>query len=168
MGIGVMLDLDETLVISRAIEPLRRNRQWKECYAKFASTQLPDGTVEFLRKLQYLAVCGVVTTSPRAYAEKLVAFHKLNIPVLVAYHDVAQRKPHPQPLLMGAQKLGIPIERCVYIGDNESDVLATKRAGAMSLSVCWPGNDCCEPSFRSWSGVLKEIEMFNRGTNGLD
>ena len=89
MGIGVMLDLDETLVISRAIESLRRNRQWKECYAQFASTLLPDGTVEFLRKLQTLAAYGVVTTSPRPYAEKLLAFHglKIGLPDLLYQRD---------------------------------------------------------------------------------
>jgi beta-phosphoglucomutase-like phosphatase (HAD superfamily) len=92
-----MLDLDDTLVISGAIEEFRRNRQWSKCYGEFSRTLLPEGTHAFLRKLREIATCGVVTTAPRPYAERLIAFHKLNLEVLVAYHDVNAHKPYPEP-----------------------------------------------------------------------
>lgn len=166
-SVGVMLDLDDTLVISSAIEGLRRRGQWQECYQEFSRTHLPEGTHAFLGALRALAACGVVTTAPRTYAERLIAFHGLNIEVLVAYHDVTPHKPHPQPLLLGAQKLRISIDKCVYIGDNENDGLAAIRAGAKPISVCWTGNNCCDGSLGKWSEVLKQIEKFDRGTNGL-
>jgi HAD superfamily hydrolase (TIGR01549 family) len=167
IGIGVIIDLDDTLVVTRALEAFRRNRDWKKCYEEFSRTHLPEGTHAFLNKLREFAVCGVVTTSPRPYAERLIAFHALKIEVLVAYYDVKLRKPHPEPLLLGAQRLHIPIDKCVHIGDSESDVLAARSAGAKSLSVCWTGYSGCEPAFRKWSDVLKQIEMFSGGANEL-
>lgn len=161
-SIGVMLDLDDTLVVSRAIEVLRRNRQWNKCYEEFSRTYLPEGIHAFLQELREFAACGVVTMAPRAYAERLIAFHQLNLDVLVAYHDVKARKPYPEPLLLGAQKLGVPIERCVYIGDSEIDVIAAQRAGAKPLSVCWAGNGSIQV-LHNWSEVLLEIEKFKRG-----
>lgn len=45
---GVLLDLDQTLVITDAIEPLRRQRAWFKVYNSFDQTVLPPGTTDFL------------------------------------------------------------------------------------------------------------------------
>jgi len=47
---------------------------------------------------------GVVTKAPRPYAQKLLTFHGLDVPVIVAYHDVSRQKPHPEALLKAAAK----------------------------------------------------------------
>src|SRR5687767_9634337 len=94
---GVLLDLDQTLVLTSDIEHLRRRRDWLAVYSSFGDTRLPPSTVEFLRDLRTIATTGVVTTSPRSYAERLLRHHGLDVTVLVAYHDVRQRKPHPAP-----------------------------------------------------------------------
>lgn len=67
---GVLLDLDQTLVITDAIEPLRRQRAWFKVYNSFDQTVLPPGTTDFLFKVEELATVGVVTTSQRTYAER--------------------------------------------------------------------------------------------------
>lgn len=41
----------------------------------------------------------------------------------------ANPKPHPAPLLAAIEKLGIPAERCLYVGDDERDVQAGHAAG---------------------------------------
>ena len=38
-------------------------------------------------------------------------------------------KPHPAPLLVAAERLGIPARQCIYIGDDERDVQAGHAAG---------------------------------------
>lgn len=38
-------------------------------------------------------------------------------------------KPHPAPLLAAAEKLGIPAQQCIYVGDDERDVQAGHAAG---------------------------------------
>ncbi|MBE8228769.1 HAD-IA family hydrolase, partial [Leptospira borgpetersenii serovar Ballum] len=44
--------------------------------------------------------------------------------------SLAERKPHPLPLLHAAQAIGIAAEDCVYVGDDERDIIAA-RAAAM-------------------------------------
>lgn len=49
--------------------------------------------------------------------------------VAVSYDDTANHKPHPEPLLYAAEKLGVAPAACVYIGDVENDVIAGHAAG---------------------------------------
>src|SRR6266446_5899894 len=80
---AVLFDLDETLVITYALETLRNTGRWAEVRAGFPKTRLPNGTVTFLEKLSAKVRVGVVTKAPRWYAEQLLAYHALNIPVIV-------------------------------------------------------------------------------------
>src|ERR1017187_6061630 len=137
-GWAVLFDLDETLVLTSKLEELRRKRLWQEVYASFGQTAIPPRTHECLERLRVENVAtGVVTKSPRTYAEKLVRHHGLDIPVLVAYHDVRHRKPHPEAILLATSKLSIPPENCIYVGDDADDVAAARAAGAGIIVVCW-------------------------------
>jgi HAD superfamily hydrolase (TIGR01549 family) len=110
---AILFDLDETLVLTNSLEPLRRLRNWPEIYANFAQIQLPPETLKFISDLKTLGdiEIGVVTKAPRPYAEKLLRFHGIEVPVLVAYHDVSRHKPHPEALLKAAAKLNLPASR---------------------------------------------------------
>jgi HAD superfamily hydrolase (TIGR01549 family) len=136
---GVLLDLDQTLILTDAIEPLRRRRAWSKVYESFAETTLPPGTHEFLAKVGALAELGVVTTSPKSYAVRLLSYHRLRLPVLVAYHDVAHRKPDPEPILKAAVKLGVEPGRCIHVGDQLADIEAALSAGAAAVALSWDG-----------------------------
>lgn len=48
------------------------------------------------------------------------------------------RKPQPRLILDAAQAMGVRPERCVVIGDRESDVEAAVRAGAIPLKIQGP------------------------------
>jgi len=134
-----LLDLDGTLVLTADIEILRRQREWQKVYKAFNKTRLPDGTKEFITKIRGLASVGVVTTSPRPYAEKLLAYHHLEIPVLIAYHDTTRKKPNAEPILSALRKIGIPPENGIYIGDEEADIQAALNAGVIPIGLSWDG-----------------------------
>jgi HAD superfamily hydrolase (TIGR01549 family) len=134
---GVLLDLDQTLVLTDAIEPLRRARAWPKVYNSFGKTTLPAGTAEFIAEVSQLAKLGIVTTSPRSYAERLLAYHRLHLPVLVAYHDVAHRKPDPEPILKAAALLDLQPAKCIHVGDQAGDIEAAIRAGAIGVALSW-------------------------------
>jgi beta-phosphoglucomutase-like phosphatase (HAD superfamily) len=70
---AVLFDLDETLVLTSAIEPLRR-KPWARAYAAFHRTRLPNGTLEFVEAISNKTLVGVVTKAPRQYAEKLLSY----------------------------------------------------------------------------------------------
>ena len=48
-----------------------------------------------------------------------------------------RRKPWPDTLLAAAKELGVPTEKCLYVGDSEVDVLTAARAGMDCASVLW-------------------------------
>lgn len=49
--------------------------------------------------------------------------------VAVGYEDTSLHKPHPEPLLLAAKKLGVEPNECVYVGDAITDVQAAVAAG---------------------------------------
>ena len=49
--------------------------------------------------------------------------------------DVEKPKPFPDALLMAAEKLGVPINKCVIVGDSIADIQAGKSAGAKTVAV---------------------------------
>jgi ATP-dependent DNA helicase RecQ len=156
---AVVLDIDETLVLTSTLEPLRKKRKWGEVYAAFSQTRLPNGTLDFIEKVSRQARLAAATKAPRAYAEKLLAYHGLRVPVVAAYHDVKKVKPDPEALLLASQKLGIEPAHCIYIGDDANDVQAARAAGFTPIGVCWGERiDIGLGSvFTSWDDVYAEI-----------
>lgn len=53
---------------------------------------------------------------------------------VISYHDTEKHKPHPDPLLLAADRLGYQPNECVYIGDLESDVIAARAAGTKIIT----------------------------------
>ncbi len=59
---------------------------------------------------------------------------------VITRDDVTHFKPHPEPLLKGAQKMGVMPEDCAYIGESPFDMQAGKAAGVYTIGVpsgCW-------------------------------
>jgi len=57
--------------------------------------------------------------------------------VVVAYEDTEIHKPEPEPLLEAARRMGVPIERCAYVGDSPHDMNAAIAAGAVPVAALW-------------------------------
>lgn len=55
--------------------------------------------------------------------------------VTVAGDEVDQGKPHPEPYLEAARRLGVPIEACVVIEDSPTGVASGQASGAFVLAV---------------------------------
>lgn len=74
---------------------------------------------------------GIVTSRVREsiYSIPQLATLKQYFKVVVAFQDTENHKPHPEPLLLAAQKLGVKPRECVYIGDVENDIKAARAAG---------------------------------------
>jgi phosphoglycolate phosphatase len=46
-------------------------------------------------------------------------------------------KPHPEPLLEAARRLGLPPAQCVYVGDDERDIVAGRAAGMPTVAATY-------------------------------
>jgi phosphoglycolate phosphatase len=100
------------------------------------ATRLFDGLAGVLDELERQHVpWGVVTNKPGWLTEPLLAALGLatRAGCVVSGDTVAERKPHPLPLLHAARLMGLEPLRCLYIGDAERDVRAAKAAGMRTL-----------------------------------
>lgn len=78
---------------------------------------------------------GVVTNKPGWLTDPLL--ERLDLArrsaCVVSGDTVAERKPHPLPLLHAARLLGLAARECVYVGDAERDIVAGRAAGMLTV-----------------------------------
>jgi len=139
---GVIVDLDMTLVDSSAAAEARRARDWPRVYALVPKFRVYDGIPQLLAELAAARskVC-IVTSSPRPYLERVA--HRFGLPTTpsVCYHDTALHKPHPAPILRALDLLGIAPARAVSIGDDPRDIEASLAAGTTAVAALWGSAD---------------------------
>jgi phosphoglycolate phosphatase len=70
---------------------------------------------------------------------------------VVSGDTVAQRKPHPLPLLHAASLAGVSAAECIYVGDAERDVRAAHAAGMPALVALY-GYLGTDEEPRAWGG----------------
>ena len=76
---------------------------------------------------------GVVTSGSRLLATARLKFCGIPLPaVLVTADDVKNGKPHPEPYLKGAERLGFPPAECLVIEDAPAGIQSA-RAGGMTV-----------------------------------
>ncbi len=82
---------------------------------------------------------GVVTNKPYALARDLLPGlgWATRCGVLVGGDSLAERKPHPLPLLHAAEAIGIAAADCTYVGDDRRDIDAARAAGMPSVVALW-------------------------------
>lgn len=82
---------------------------------------------------------GVVTNKAHRFADPLVAAMPLlaRAGTVVCGDTTPHAKPHPAPLLEAARRLGLEPQRCIYVGDDERDMLAGRSAGMKTLAACY-------------------------------
>ncbi len=80
---------------------------------------------------------GVVTNKPERMTEPLL--QQLGIAgdacCTVSGDTLAERKPHPAPLLHGSRLTGVPPEKVIYVGDAARDIEAGRAAGMATIAV---------------------------------
>jgi phosphoglycolate phosphatase len=78
---------------------------------------------------------GIVTNKPGWLTDPLLAALGLDrrAACTVSGDTVAERKPHPLPLLHASRLIGVPPQHCVYVGDAERDIQAGRAAGMTTL-----------------------------------
>jgi len=98
------------------------------------------GMPELLDALEAAGVpWGVVTNKPAWLAEPLLealALRQRAIAV-VSGDTLPERKPHPRPLLLAAERAGVAPRACLYVGDAERDIIAGRAAGMRTLVACF-------------------------------
>ncbi|MFI7589129.1 HAD family hydrolase [Spongisporangium articulatum] len=124
---GVPLPPEEIVetLLDGVIERVRGHVPWR------------PGAEALLRQLRAADVpCALVTMSYQRLAKAVVeALPPGTFATVVAGDDVTHGKPHPEPYLTAAARLGVPVEECVAIEDSPTGVASAEAAGAAVLAV---------------------------------
>lgn len=124
---GVALSVDaiiETLT-DRVMEQVAVELPWR------------PGARELIAELRAAGIpIAIVTMSIRRMALQVAAAVGDGVfDVVVAGDDVEHHKPHPQPYLLAAERLGVPIGNCVAIEDSQFGLTSAIASGAAALGV---------------------------------
>jgi N-acetyl-D-muramate 6-phosphate phosphatase len=117
-------------------------------------TRLFPGMEQVLDELRLRRLSiGIVTNKPAWLTDPLL--NELNLRArfacVVSGDTVAERKPHPMPLLHAAQLAGVTAQECVYVGDALRDVQAA-RAATMPALIADYGYLLPEEDSSTWGG----------------
>ncbi|MGH8079500.1 MAG: phosphoglycolate phosphatase [Lysobacter sp.] len=96
---------------------------------------------------------GIVTNKPEYLARKLMPLlgWQTRCAVLIGGDTLSVRKPDPLPLTTAARQIGVEPADCVYVGDDERDILAARAAGMPSVVALW-GYRLDEDDPAAWQG----------------
>jgi len=80
---------------------------------------------------------GVVTNKAQRFTTPITRSMAIfdSASVVISGDTTAHAKPHPEPLLEAARRLGLPPSVCVYVGDDERDIRAGKAAGMRTVAA---------------------------------
>jgi len=129
-------------------ELLNTYKEHLGCY-----TQPFPGVNDLLKQLDAKKIrWGIVTNKPKRFSEPLIAqFPWSQSAACIISGDSAPRsKPHPDTLLLACKQLNCQPNRCWYIGDSESDVLASRAAQIQHSVIALYGYTPDAPTAQGW------------------
>ncbi len=103
-------------------------------------TRIFDGVPEVLKTFAKQSLkWGVVTNKSERFTLPLTRAMSLfaSASAIVSGDTTPHAKPHPAPLLEAARRLGVDACRCVYVGDDERDIVAGQAAGMATVAVTY-------------------------------
>lgn len=84
-------------------------------------------------------ITGLVTSKVRESTAISLKAHALEplFDLILTADDTTAHKPHPEPLLEAARRLGLPPAAILYVGDSTHDIRCALGAGARMAAALW-------------------------------
>jgi 2-phosphoglycolate phosphatase len=99
-----------------------------------------DGVADLIVQLNAAGLkWGVVTNKSERFALPLTRAMPLfqSAQTIVGGDTTPHAKPHPAPLLEAARQIGIAPEKCLYVGDDERDIVAGRAAAMPTVAAAY-------------------------------
>ncbi len=99
-----------------------------------------DGVAELIAQIDRAGLkWGVVTNKSARFTVPLTRRMPLfgTAQTIVSGDTTPHAKPHPAPLLEAARQLNVQPGRCVYVGDDERDIVAGRAAGMPTVAAAY-------------------------------
>ncbi len=108
------------------------------------------GVCDAVRSLREAGVrLGVVTSKMHGSLERGLSLggYEGLFEVLIGADDVENPKPHPEPVLMALEQLGVGAEAATFVGDSPHDMASGRAAGVRLAAAMWGpfSRDSLEP-----------------------
>jgi phosphoglycolate phosphatase len=103
-------------------------------------TVIFDGVPQMIAALVQAGLpWGVVTNKSSRFTDPLTAAMPLfaTAGAIVSGDTTPHAKPHPEPLFEAARRLKVDPARCVYVGDDERDIVAGQAAGMGTVAATY-------------------------------
>ena len=103
-------------------------------------TRIFDGVVDMIDALVKRGLpWGVVTNKSSRFTDPLTSAMPLfaTARAIVSGDTTPHAKPHPEPLFEAARRLQVAPEHCVYVGDDERDIVAGLAAGMGTVAATY-------------------------------
>ena len=150
--LGFAAHVDET-----EIEPLRLRylQHYRDIVAD--KSKLFNGFEDIFNWLQDKQISwGIVTNKPEWLTTPLLEQLNIRSPVVICGDTLKHRKPHPLPLQIAAERLGVACGQCIYLGDDERDVISGNAAEMKTLIAAY-GYIGPDTNIHSWAadGIIQ-------------
>ncbi len=99
-----------------------------------------DGVAELIADILAQGIkWGVVTNKLARFTLPLIQAMPLfsTAQTIISGDTTPHAKPHPAPLLEAARQIGVPPGRCLYVGDDERDIMAGQAAGMPTVAAAY-------------------------------
>lgn len=123
-----------------AFEALKEEffRNYEQCMSQ--RTTIFEGVPELIERIQHAGLpWGVVTNKSKRFTDPLTKRMALfnEARAIVSGDTTPHAKPHPEPLLEAARRLGVAPWHCLYVGDDERDIAAGHAAGMGTVAASY-------------------------------
>ena len=111
---------------------------WTRCYEDEPSELLPGARETLERFAAHGVAQGLVSSGEGQRVRKEIAGFALEDffgAAVVCGGETERRKPDPQPLLVGLERLAVAPEKAAYLGDSPEDVTMAKAAGVFAVGI---------------------------------
>lgn len=114
----------------------RKNRYFNELLEEVTENELLPGALATLQELKRRNIKTAVASNSKnakAIIDKVHIAQYLD--VIVDGYDITNNKPHPEPFLLAAQRLGVEPQYCLVVEDAVAGVEAAFAAGMKVLGI---------------------------------
>ena len=114
-------------------------RKFREFYPQYAPGVgiFPEvnGVLQELRKRR--VILGVASNIPTLFLREHLRKFKIDgyFDVITGQEDCDEQKPSPKPILVTVERLGLRPQEAMYVGDMEEDMIAGKKANAVTVAI---------------------------------
>jgi HAD superfamily hydrolase (TIGR01549 family) len=110
---------------------------WLDHYAREESHLVPGARETLLALREREVRQGLVTSGNRRRVDRELASLGVGgfFGAVVCDDEAGSRKPHPAPLLLALERLGVPASEAAYVGDSPEDIQMAQAAGVFAVGV---------------------------------